>query len=168
MEIPKKLQPMFLEAGWHPQRYVAPPHGQQVEDDHPSTNILTSLSGLHINAAKEGLYCATSDIDFEWVVDSDMSDVRQWEHLLSTRLVGVAAVLEDLGALYVATDRRCFVEEYISPTFSYRGSFAEAVEGLLLGRRARPMLRPDEDEVTLYGDTFTRASPELYRYDLDR
>jgi hypothetical protein len=36
------------------------------------------------------------------------------------------------------------------------------MEGLLLGRRARPMLRPDQETVDLYGETFTANHPSVY------
>ena len=44
------------------------------------------------------------------------------------------------------------------------GSFSEAVERSLLGRRSRPLLRPDQESVTLYGIRFTADSPRVYRY----
>jgi hypothetical protein len=45
-----------------------------------------------------------------------------------------------------------------------RESFAEAAERSLFGRRVRPLLRPDQSSVTLYGHLFTADSPQLYRY----
>ena len=88
-----------------------------------------------------------------------------WGGLLGLRLVGIADVHNAHAELYVAADGRCFESSCIHPAFYFRGaSFAEAVEGMLLGQRARPMLRPGQESVTLYGERFTENSPELYRY----
>jgi hypothetical protein len=38
------------------------------------------------------------------------------------------------------------------------------VERLLLGRKVRPMLRPDQHQVELYGETFTRGHPAIFEY----
>jgi hypothetical protein len=82
-----------------------------------------------------------------------------------TELVGIAGVNNDHGELYVDALGRCFGASCVHDAFFFYGeSFAEAVEGILLGRRARPMLRPDQPFVTLYGEKFTAESPEVYRY----
>lgn len=68
----------------------------------------------------------------------------------------------------IAADGRCFCASCVDDgdTFSFVGnSFAEAAETILLGKRLRPMLRPDQDAVKLYGERFVADSPELYRYD---
>ena len=51
------------------------------------------------------------------------------------------------------------------PSLFHGESFGIALEGLLRGRRARPMLLPDQEIVSPYGFEFTRASLELYRYE---
>jgi hypothetical protein len=67
--------------------------------------------------------------------------------------------------LYLAADRRCFGSSNMHSAFYFHGaSFAEAIEGILQGRRARPMLLPGQQAVTQYGERFTADSPEVYRY----
>jgi hypothetical protein len=79
--------------------------------------------------------------------------------------VGIADVNNAHGELYIAADGRCFGGSCVHPAFYFYGqSFAEAVEGILFRWRARPMLGPGQESVTLYGERFTAVSPELYRY----
>jgi hypothetical protein len=88
-----------------------------------------------------------------------------WGELLGSRLVGIADVHNAHAELYLAADGRCFGSSCIHPAFYFKGeSFAEAVQGILFGRRSRPMLQPGQEFVTLYGERFTADSPELYRY----
>jgi hypothetical protein len=85
--------------------------------------------------------------------------------LLGTRLVGIADMHHGHGELYVATDGRCFGRSCMHDAFYFEGaSFAEAAEWAMLGRRSRPLLRPEQQSVTLYGIRFAADSPVVYRY----
>ena len=96
-----------------------------------------------------------------WPHDS----IHVWEELLATQLVGVAEVHHGHEELYVDHHGRLFGASLIHDAFYLHGaSFGEAMESLLFGRRAQPMLRPDQDRVMLYGDECTADHPAIYRY----
>jgi hypothetical protein len=91
--------------------------------------------------------------------------IRDWEQFLHSRLVGIARVHSDHAEMYIDTTGRCFGLSLMHDAFYFQGSsFGDAVEGLLTRRRSRPMLRPGQSSVMLYGERYTATSPELYRY----
>jgi hypothetical protein len=136
-----------------------------VPPDHPAAAILAALAGLNVSPDREaGAECAPNDLAFRelW---PDESITAVWATLLATQLIGVADMHHGHGELYVAADGRCFGRSCIHDAFYFEGaSFAEAAEGPMLGRRARPLLRADQISVTLYGIRFTPDSPEVYQY----
>ena len=126
--------------------------------------MLAQFGGLTVGCCGAGEECATSDIRFGPVGPTD-PDIRIWNTLLGTTLIGVAECHRSHGELYVDSSGRYYGLSGVHDAFDFEGStFGEAVEGLLLGRRARPMLRPDQESVTLYGVEFTADHPGLYRY----
>jgi hypothetical protein len=163
IELPESVRPLFIAAGWRQWRRVAVP--SSVPAEHPAAAILAALGGLTVYPDRKlGEECAPDDLAFQFL-EPDESIIEVWGGLLSTRLVGVAEVHGSHGELYVAADGRCFGRSLMHDAFYYEGaSFAEAVERSLLGKRSRPMLRPDQSSVTLYGIHFTTDSPEVYRY----
>jgi hypothetical protein len=77
----------------------------------------------------------------------------------------VAEVHNRHGWLIIDEAGRCFGASKIHDAFYFEGqTFGEAVERLLLGRKARPMLRPDQHQVELYGATFNRGHPAIFEY----
>ena len=165
VELPDTVRQYFLDAGWYPGRIVPVP--ASVPRDHPAWSVLAAFGGLTILEREP-------DPDPDWPPTEELvfrelhpcpaiTDV--WGGLLGTRLVGIADVHNAHGELYLAADGRCFGSSCMHPAFYFEGeTFGEAVEGMLLGRRARPMLPPGQESVTLYGERFTATSPELYRY----
>jgi hypothetical protein len=92
-------------------------------------------------------------------------DISTWNGLLGTTLIGIAEFHHAHGELYVDSAGRVFSLSLIHDAFSFEGAtFDEAVERRLLGRRCRPMLRPDQESVTLYGEEFGHDHPSVYRY----
>jgi len=165
MLIPEELLEDFESAGWKPGRSIAlpPPVTAQIPDLHPSLQILSSLSGITVGKCGGGQQCTTSDVTFGFVERGDEADV--WSGLLNTTLIGIAVVHHAHGELYVDSTGRFFETSAMSDTACYRGdSFSAAVHGLLRGIACRPMLRPDQESVTLYGHEFTISSPEVYNY----
>jgi hypothetical protein len=162
-ELPESVRPRFIAAGWFPGRRVAV--SSAVPANHPAAAILAALAGLTVTPDREaGEECAPDDLAFRelW---PDESITVVWAKLLATQLVGVADMHHGHGELYVAADGRCFGRSCIHDAFYFEGaSFAEAAEGSMLGRRARPLLRPGQTSVTLYGTRFTADSPEVYQY----
>lgn len=60
----------------------------------------------------------------------------------------------------------CYGLSLVHDAFSLSGhTFGEAVERLLLGRRARPMLRPGQASVHFYGEVFMAGHPGIYRHE---
>jgi hypothetical protein len=146
-------------AGWYPGRKRRAP--ASIPPGHPAAELLAQFGGLTIGRCGAGAECATSDIHFGPVGPAD-PDIRIWNALLGTTLIGVADVHHGHGELYVDSLGRYYGLSGIHDAFCFEGStFSEAVEGLLLGRRARPMLRPDQETVTLYGVDFTADHPGI-------
>ena len=152
----------FVLAGWYPGRNRPVP--ASIPPGHPAAGVLARFGGLTVGRCGAGRECATSDIRFGPVVPAD-PDIPRWEALLATTLIGVAEVHHSHGELYVDSSGRYYGLSGVHDAFYLEGlHFSEAVEGLLLGRRARPMLRPDQESVTLYGVDFTADHPGIYRW----
>ncbi len=161
IELPASIRRPFLAAGWRPGRRVAV--SPAVAADHPACAILAEFGGLRVGQVGLGEECGTSDVVFQplWPNDS----IRVWEELLATQLIGVAEAHHGHEELYADHHGRLFGASIIHDAFYFHGaSFGEAMERLLLGRRAQPMLRPDQDNVMLYGEEFTADHPAIYRY----
>src|SRR5262249_54950187 len=110
-----------------------------------------------------GEECARSDVRF-CEVSPDESVTQVWGALLGTELVGVAEVHHAHSTLYIDTLGRGF-EACLHDVLCFAGaSFGEAMEVLLLGRRARPMLRHDQPTVRMYGEDIAADHPSVYRY----
>ncbi len=163
VDVPESVRLRFIAAGWHPGRRVAVPAA--VPADHPAAVVLAAFSGLAITpTTKAGEECSADDLAFRelW---PDESVIVVWAGLLGTRLVGVAEMHHGHSELYIAADGRCFGRSCVHDAFWFKGaSFAEAAERCLLGRRSRPLLRPDQASVWLYGIPYTPDSPETYQY----
>jgi len=160
-ELPASIRRSFLAAGWCPGRRVVV--GPAVPTEHPACAILAEFDGLRVGQSGCGEECAKSDVMFRpfW----PDSSIRAWEELLVTQLIGVADVCHRHGELYVDHHGRLFGASVVHDAFYFHGaSFGEAMERLLLGRRSQPMLRPDQDNVTLYGEEFTADHATIYRY----
>jgi hypothetical protein len=112
---------------------------------HPAYDVLQELGGLHVGRSElGGIECARSDLEFCFC-EADQDVLSTWSDLLRSRLIEVAEVHNRHGWLIVDEAGRCFGASQIHDAFYFEGhTFGEAVERLLLGRRAGPMLRPDQ------------------------
>jgi len=164
LEPPESVRSQFIEAGWNPGRLVAV--SPSVPAGHPAALLLGQFGGLTVGRCRAGEQCATNDLAFQLLTpEPDDPKLAKWGELLGTRLVGVAEVHRAHGELYVDASGRYFGRSLIHDAFYFEGaSFPEAMERLLLGRRSLPMLRPDQQSVTLYGISYTANSREVYRY----
>ncbi len=124
-----------------------------VPDDHPAREILARYDGK-----------ARGSIEFGLIDRDDMhKDVATWEHLLATRLIGVGLEDHGHGQLYVASDGRCFGSSEVHEAFYFHAdSLKKFLGGQLFRKRSRPMLRPDQPSVYLYGIEFFPGDPEVY------
>jgi hypothetical protein len=161
-ELPHDVRHFFIAAGWHVGRRVTIP--SEVPSNHPAAVILSEFSGLTVGQTGAGEECATSDVEFRPIwPDDGILDI--WGGLLKTRLIGVAEYYHRHGELYVDDYGRWFAASLMDDTFCFEGdSFSEAMERLLLGRRCRPMLRPDQSQVSSYGEVFSSDDPRVYKY----
>jgi SUKH-3 immunity protein of toxin-antitoxin system len=163
MDIPVSVRPLFVAAGWQPERRVRV--DGRVPKLHPAYDILQEAGGLRVGRSElGGIECARSDLAFCFCeVHHDI--LSTWSELLRSRLVGVAEVHNRHGWLLLEEAGRCFGASQIHDAFYFEGqTFGEAMERSLLGRKARPMLRPDQYQVDLYGATFARGHPAIFDY----
>lgn len=160
IDLPDDVRPLFLAAGWHPDRHV--PVEPHVPTDHPAFGVLQTFGGLRVGSSGQGRECAASDVDFHVVYIDDVDEeVATWGRLLGSRLIEIAAVQNNHATLYIDTAGRCFSSW--DDGFGLDGwTFEEAMHRLLLGYRARPMLLPEEHEVTAYGMTFRKGDPQIF------
>ena len=162
IEIPTNVRPLFVEAGWYLGRQASVP--KTISANHPAATVLPELAGLTIGTCGPGEECATSDVCFGEIAP-DEAITKVWGSLLGSELVGVAEAHQAHETLYVDTMGRYFGASLIHDAFWFWGpTFGEAMERLLLGRRPRPMLRPDQPTVTMYGEEIAAGHPSVYSY----
>jgi hypothetical protein len=162
IEVPITVHPLFVAAGWYPGRTVS--LSSAIPADHPAAPILTNFSGLRVGTTGPGEECAASDVAFQELPMEDATR-KAWAGLLGTELIGIAEVHNEHGALYIDRAGRCYHGSLIHDAFSFEGaSFNEAIERMLLGRRSRPMLRPDQTAIRWYGDEIRADDPRVYKW----
>lgn len=139
---------------------------QSIPHNHPAVGLLTQLNGLTVGECGTGEECASSDITFECYGDLQQdSTVLQWQQILSTTLVNIASVDHSHGALFMDSLGACYGMSLVHDAFWFDGNcFGVAAERILLGRKARPMLRPGQTTISLYGETYTADHPNIYHY----
>src|SRR5262245_182839 len=66
IEISQTALPLFVLAGWHPERKVPLPEtlDRVALRGHPAVEVLESLSGLHVGTCGRGIECARGDLEF--------------------------------------------------------------------------------------------------------
>lgn len=162
IEVPMSVRPLFLAAGWSPGHPVAVP--STISIDHPAANVLAQFGGLKVGKVGAGEECATSDVCFGEVYPNE-DITRVWGSLLGSELIGVAEVHHAHEALYVDIGGRYYGASTVHDAFYfYAETFGETMERLLLGRRSRPMLRPDQASVGMYGEEIAADHPSVYHY----
>jgi hypothetical protein len=160
-ELPQTVRPVFLAAGWHSGRRADV--FAMVPSNHPASAILIEFGDLIVGDQGAGQECAKSDVAFKYFEPDGLTSI--WAHLLGERLIGIANTANGHAELYVDSSGRYYVASYVHDAFSFAGaSFAETMECLLLGRRSRQMLRPDQANVVWYGEVFTSDDPRVYKY----
>ena len=163
MDIPVSVRPLFVAAGWHAGRRV--PVDGRVPARHPAHAVLQEMGGLHVGRTEGGgIECSRSDLQFGFCDDcAGDGIVSTLQTVLPSRLIGVAEVHNCHEWLLLDEAGRGFGASVVHDGFHFVGqTFAQAAERELLGRKARPMLRPDQQEVRLYGMTFRRGHPAIF------
>ena len=86
--------------------------------------------------------------------------MAEWEAALGTSMVGIAEEDDGHGELYITQGGQVIFCSLVHPACSLVGiTFAEAMEAIGRGDRSRPMLLPEQSEVTLYGVVFRQGDP---------
>jgi len=151
---------LFEQAGWVRGRTVKV--SARVSSGHPARAILSSFAGLRVGVAGPGLECAASDIAFR-DRDSEHEFESQWSPYLRSQLICVGGQHNEHGELFIDSLGRVFGASLIHDAFWLDGENVWAgIENVLLGRRSRPLLHPDQDAVMLYGQRFARGDPGIF------
>jgi SUKH-3 immunity protein len=161
LEPPESVRELFLSAGWPVAKRTV---DRSVPEGHPAAVLLEQFGGLNVGNCDGGEECASSDIAFghahEYQGDAT---VLEWERLLSTTLVNIGEVHHSHGALFVDESGAWYGMSFIHDAFWFEGgSFEEAVERILLGRKSKAMLRPDQASVSLYGVEIGAGHPDVH------
>lgn len=122
--------------------------------DHPARAVLTQKQGKR-----------RGRITYRLLERDEYSpNIPIWESLLGIRLIGIGEFSNGYELLFLASDGRCFSEDIVAgDVFCYQAESLLRFKLMpFLGRRSRPMLRPDQDSVVSRGITLTRKSPEVY------
>jgi hypothetical protein len=135
---------------------LRPPLPDWIPLDHPAHALLSRRQG------KRRGRISYRPLD----LDEYSPNIPTWESLLQVRLIGIGEFGHGYQLLFLASDGRCFSEDIVDgDVFYYEAkSLVQFHLMPLLGKRSRPMLRPDQDSVMAYGFTMTRESPEVYPY----
>lgn len=157
---PLSVRSLFERAGWSPARRV--PISMRIPNGHPARAILCSFFGLKVGVSGPGLECAASDIAFRDEDSEDGTEAR-WHPHLGSQLICVGCFHNEHGELFIDARGRVFGASLIHDAFSFEGENVwTGIEGVLLGRRSRPLLHPSQDSVKLYGQRYTRDNPQVY------
>ena len=121
--------------------------------DHPARDILRKLNGKQ-----------RGRVEFLLLPERDYhEEIPLWNQLLDTSLVGIGLVAGGAEQLFVSSDGRCFGSSEVHDAFYYHADSLRRYMWMpLFRKRSRPMLRPDQDSVDLYGLTFRRGDSEVY------
>src|SRR5262245_55711359 len=91
MNVPESVRPLFIAAGWFPERQVAV--SSAVPQQHPAASILATFGGLTVSPyeGSEGEECGMDDLAFRELFPHE-GVLKRWAGLLETRLVGIAEI----------------------------------------------------------------------------
>jgi hypothetical protein len=145
----------FEAAGWFSGRQVDV--AAAVPIDHPAYALLAEFGGLTLTKPAPHI-CS---IAFRHVTDGE-SDMLAWAAALETDMVGIAEEDDGHATLYLSGRGQVIGCSNVHPAWFLVGrTIGEALDTIGHGKRARPMLLPDEDEITLYGVTFRQGDAEV-------
>ncbi len=149
---------------WHEDRRIEVP--AWIPSGHPAESILASFGGLVLlRPDDEFPDDPIVEIEFQLLPPNDKV-VNTWSNLLRSTVVGIGYGHSHHEKLYVDSRGRLYAASLMHDAFYLRGiSLADSLHNLLIDARAKPMLRPDQRSVRLYGQEFTRNSPEVFRYE---
>ncbi|MDD1014949.1 SUKH-3 domain-containing protein [Pseudomonas rubra] len=140
MELPETIRPLFVAAGWPAQ--VTAVEADTVPSDHPAHGLLIAFNGLCVGHCGAGQECAAGDIEFRAKPGLHNEKIIQaMQRKLNTTLVCIGDVHHGHGALFVDSQGACYLMSQVHDAFWLQAStFADAAEGLLLGRNPQMQL----------------------------
>ena len=149
--VPRGMVRAFKTAGWFEGRQIAVPSA--VPASHPASALLAELGGLTlVNPAPN--ICSVA---FQYTAEAAELMVA-WEVALATKLVGIAVKDDGHAELYLGDRGHVIGCSLVHPAcFLVGRTIEEALEAIGSGKRAQPMLLSDEEEITLYGETYRQG-----------
>ncbi len=161
-EISTRAIGYFDRAGFHPTRDV--PVNPDVPRSHPAYRLLLRFGGLRVGVGLDGEMLEEIRNDIAFLHTEPYGQIKEWERILRTRLVGVAETHHRHGLLFLSDDERFFTLSGMHDAMGFEGcGFMTAIDNLLFGR-SMPMIRPDQSSVSWYGIEYAPGDPGLYRY----
>ena len=163
LEFVPDVADWLLRHDWHPNRSVDVP--ESVPATHPAHTILRSFGGLSLFSHDEEFPDdPIAEIDFG-ILSPDDKTAATWSRLLGSNVIGIGHVHNQHEKIYSDADGKIYGRSLVHDAFYLRGhSLSAFLYNLLTQTRAKPMLRPDQHSVRLYGITFDSQSDELHRY----
>jgi len=162
MNLAPEIENWLSESGWHRDRRVEV--ASVVPKAHPAHAVLESLDGLSLYQTRDSGSNADPICEIRFTpLDFEATDIHGWSQTLRTELIGIGGGHNDHEQVFVDSAGRIFAASLIHDAFYFRGdSINDYLLGLMSGRRARPMLRPSQTTVMLYGVQYSRDDPEVY------
>jgi hypothetical protein len=153
-ELPSVVRSRFERAGWYEGRRE--PLERALDPDHPAAALLAAFAGLELRVPP-----GETVLRFAQLLPGHAD--ATWSRLLGSELVGIADLAGGHGALLVDREERVYGLSLVHDAAWFAGeSFAIAIERIVRGEHGRPMLRPDQREVMLYGVTYRRGDAALH------
>lgn len=165
MKLTNELLPLFEEAGWFEGRKVkmSDEARKHIPQNHPALKILEEFDGLKVGETGTGITCAKSDVEFELCEIVDY-EIETWNKVLNKNLILIASAQNSHNEIYIDDDGKCYsLAVHLEMAFTGE-NFNEAMKKLLFGIRDKPMILPNEDYTTCWGEKFTWESPDIYDY----
>lgn len=132
--------------------------------DHPAAHVLAELDGLSVGSMGVRSGQTSGQILFGYrSCDHDAPHISEWEGYLFTRLVNIAELDSGHAAMFMDEAGACYFNSNVHDAFAFMGdSLREALDGFLINRWVKAMLRPDQASVSLYGVTITARHSQAY------
>lgn len=156
--VPPHLRKLFEDAGWSSERSKPLLHENSLDA------VYREIGGLRVGKDGPGIQCGVSEVDFETAPIRD-PELATWESLLGTSLFRLGSVSGGYASIFISSELKVFGVSEVHDAFYFIGeTVPDALDCLFAGRRVRPLFRPDQEFVSLYGDRYHRSHPEAYVY----
>jgi len=162
MNLDPAVYSWLCASGWQRDRRVKVP--QSVPETHPAFSLLESFGGLSLYQQVDSAVDAEPICEIQFTaLNYEAVETHQWNEILDTELIGIGGAHNEHEQVFAGSKGRIFAASLIHDAFYFHGiTIEDYLFGLLTGRRARPMLRPDQNTVTLYGLQYSVGDPEVY------